>query len=181
MKDIIIHKLHRYIGLAIAPFLVIQTVSGLLLGFGLFRRPGMTITDRGVPILPGEWDRILIKLHFEPGWLGDAYHLLLAAGIVWMSVSGWIIYMKGMNRKKSANALNEAPPGKGNAAGRRSLLLLIALLLPAQAVPSPAAELPLGEITLPPRLLHRNLRPQRAGRALHGAGRQGDPVRRHAQ
>lgn len=149
MKDIIIHKLHRYIGIAIAPFLVIQTISGLLLGFGLFRRPGMTITDRGVPILPGSWDRILIKLHFEPGWLGDAYHLLLAAGIVWMSVSGLIMYMKVRNRKKSANSLNGAPPG-GDAAGRCSLFLLIPLLLLAQAAPSPAAELPLGEITLPP-------------------------------
>jgi hypothetical protein len=41
MKNIRINTLHRYVGIVIAPFIVLQTISGLLLGFGLFRR-GMT-------------------------------------------------------------------------------------------------------------------------------------------
>ena len=101
MKAQFFHKLHRYVGIAIAPYLVIQTVSGLLLGFGFFRRPGAAMSERGMLILPGSWDDVLVKIHFEAGWAGDAYHLLLGAGIVWMALSGWVIYLQGRRRGKS--------------------------------------------------------------------------------
>lgn len=99
MKEIRLYKLHRYVGIVIAPFLVIQTVSGLLLGFGYFRQPGAAMGDRGAPILPRGWDDILVKIHFEPGWLGDAYHLLLGLGIIWMALSGWIMYLRARSRR----------------------------------------------------------------------------------
>ena len=102
MKAQLLHKLHRYVGIVIAPYLVIQTVSGLLLGFGFFRRPGAAMNERGVFILPGSWDDILVKVHFEAGWAGDACHLLLGAGIVWMALSGWVIYLQGRRREKSS-------------------------------------------------------------------------------
>jgi hypothetical protein len=54
-----------------------------------------------VLIPPGSWDDLLVKVHFEAGWAGDAYHLLLGAGIVWMALSGWIIYLQGRRRGKS--------------------------------------------------------------------------------
>jgi uncharacterized iron-regulated membrane protein len=102
MKEQLLHKLHRYVGIVIAPYLVIQTVSGLLLGFGFFRRPGSAMNERSVLILPGSWDDILVKVHFEAGWAGDVYHLLLGAGIVWMALSGWVIYLQGRRRGKSS-------------------------------------------------------------------------------
>ena len=101
MKAQLLHKLHRYVGIVIAPLLVIQTASGLLLGFGFFRRPGAAMNERGVLILPGSWDDILVKVHFEAGWAGDACHLLLGVGIVWMALSGWVIYLQGRRREKS--------------------------------------------------------------------------------
>src|SRR5262245_22859307 len=91
MKDIRLNTLHRYIGIAIAPFLVIQTLSGLLLDFGLFRRGA---GEEGVPASRGALDLLLVKVHFGPGWLGDTYHLLLGVGIVWMALSGWILYLR---------------------------------------------------------------------------------------
>lgn len=107
MKEILLHKLHRYVGIAVAPFLVIQTVSGLLLGFGFFRRPGAVMGGR---VLPGSLDELLMKIHFEPGWLGDAYHLVLGAGIIWIALSGWVIYLRGWRRRKSASPLSTARP-----------------------------------------------------------------------
>lgn len=115
MKEILLHKLHRYVGIAVAPFLIIQTVSGLLLGFGFFRRPGAGIGGR---VLPGSLDELLVKIHFEPGWLGDAYHLVLGAGIIWIALSGWVIYLRGWRRRKNASALSVARPG-GEDAGNR--------------------------------------------------------------
>ncbi len=91
MKDIRLNTLHRYVGIAIAPFMVIQTLSGLLLDFGLFRRGA---GEEGTPVSRASWDLLLVKVHFGPGWLGDAYHLLLGAGIVWMALSGWILYLR---------------------------------------------------------------------------------------
>lgn len=94
MKEIRINTLHRYVGIVIAPFLVLQTISGLLLDFGLFRRglagPGSEVYGESKGIL----DQILVEIHFGPGMLSDAYHLLLGVGILWMAVSGWILYLR---------------------------------------------------------------------------------------
>lgn len=115
MKDILLHKLHRYVGIAVAPFLVIQTVSGLLLGFGLFRRPEAFMNERTLLVLPGNWDEFLIKVHFESGRAGDAYHLLLAAGIFWLAVSGWIIHLRNQGKRRNSDPRN----GPGVGAGRQ--------------------------------------------------------------
>jgi uncharacterized iron-regulated membrane protein len=104
MKEILLRKLHRFIGVAVAPFLVIQALSGLLLSFGLFRR------GAAGPGPPGKWDEFLEIIHFKPGWVADTYHLLLGAGIAWMALSGWLIYLRNMARTKAAHA--HPPPRK---------------------------------------------------------------------
>lgn len=107
MRIPLLNSLHRHVGIVIAPFLVIQTVSGLFLDFGLFRRNAGT-EGVGAPTL---LDRLLIKLHFGPGLANDAYHLLLGAGIVWMAVSGWALYLKIRRaRKKLAAARSSIVP-----------------------------------------------------------------------
>jgi len=84
-----INRLHRYVGIVIAPFLVIQTISGLLLSFGMFRRAN------GVnPASWGIWDRLLVRAHFGPDLLSDICHVLLSAGIIWMAATGWILYLR---------------------------------------------------------------------------------------
>ena len=87
-----LNKLHRLVGIVIAPFVVVQALSGLFLDFGVFRR--------GVPLVGDEtgargwWELALMKTHFGPGLLNDAYHILLACGIVWMACSGWLLYLR---------------------------------------------------------------------------------------
>jgi hypothetical protein len=43
--------------------------------------------------------------------LNDAYHLLLGAGIIWMAVSGWILYLRirRIMRKQPATEKKPAP------------------------------------------------------------------------
>lgn len=105
MNWISINKAHRYVGIVVAPFLAIQTISGLLLGIGLFRRPGSTLTERGLPLVFEGWEGLFAKTHFGPGATDDIYHLLLGAGIIWMAVSGWVLYLRGWRaRRKNREA-----------------------------------------------------------------------------
>jgi len=87
-----LNKAHRYVGICIAPFMIMQVLSGLFLDFGLFRR-GSAVPDGAAATRAG-WDLFLVKIHFGPGVLSDAYHILLACGIVWMACTGWLLYLR---------------------------------------------------------------------------------------
>lgn len=106
MKPVTLNSLHRYVGIVTAPLLIIQTLSGLFLNFGLFRRTGGGTSQPGTLL-----DALLVKLHFGPGLMGDTYHLLLGAAILWMAVSGWLLYLRGRRarRKLAANAKQGQP------------------------------------------------------------------------
>lgn len=101
MKGPVLNKAHRYAGIVIAPFMVVQVLSGLFLDFGLFRRgaaaPGASGTRAG-------WDLFLIKAHFGPGLLSDAYHILLGCGIAWMACSGCLLYLRIRRALRQARA-----------------------------------------------------------------------------
>ena len=47
MKGVQLNKLHRYAGIVIAPFLVVQTLTGLLLNFGPLRQGFSTQAGAG--------------------------------------------------------------------------------------------------------------------------------------
>ena len=93
MKGIHLNKLHRYVGITLAPFLIIQTLSGLFLKFGLFRRGGHA-AEGGAVSATGFFDPILVKAHFGQGFVNDIYHIILGLAIAWMVVSGWILFLR---------------------------------------------------------------------------------------
>jgi len=94
-KRLRLNQLHRYVGITIAPFLVIQTLSGLLLDFGPFRRRGIFVGGEESPVWIWFSGQLMSRIHFGPGLLNDIYHILLGAGIVWMGVSGWLLFLRG--------------------------------------------------------------------------------------
>ena len=112
MKGIYLNKLHRNVGICIAPFIVIQTVSGLLLDFGLFRRgsfgPGVEEASHARNVV----ETLLVKIHFGPGLLNDCYHLLLGLGVLWMAVTGWMLYLR--IRKMRKKSMTVVSPGGVN-------------------------------------------------------------------
>jgi uncharacterized iron-regulated membrane protein len=109
-KVIYLNKLHRCVGVCIAPFLVIQTLSGLLLDFGLFRRGSFGPGVEEVSHARNVADTLLVKLHFGPGTVNDCYHFALGVGVIWMALSGWVLYLRIRKaRKKSMNII--APGG----------------------------------------------------------------------
>lgn len=105
MNRFIVNKLHRYVGIVVAPLLVLQTVTGLLLKLGLFRNAG-PILEGGQSPAGGGWSPLLVKLHFGPGPVSDIYHLLLGAAVLWMAVSGWVLFLRLRRARKNA-----PPPG----------------------------------------------------------------------
>lgn len=111
MKPVTLNSLHRYVGIVTAPLLLVQTLSGLLLDFGLFRRAAGPAGD-GAPPAGGRFDALLVKLHFGPGLIGDTYHLLLGAAILWMAGSGWLLYLRGRRARRKLAAANakQGPP-----------------------------------------------------------------------
>jgi len=106
MKGIQLNKLHRYAGIVIAPFLVLQTLTGLLLNFSPFRQAVSAQSGGAPPDVPTLWDAISFKAHFGPGLISDCYHLLLGAGIAWMAVSGWILFLRGRRLRNKARIVN---------------------------------------------------------------------------
>lgn len=112
MKGIYLNKLHRYVGITLAPFIVIQTMSGLLLKFGLFRRGGAGIG--GVEAVPaaGVFDPFLVKAHFGPGIVNDIYHILMALAIVWMAVTGWMLFLRIRRAQRRSSRPADAGGGK---------------------------------------------------------------------
>ncbi len=106
MKGPYLNKAHRYVGIIIAPFMIIQVLSGLFLDFGLFRR-GEGGGVGGATVERAGWDLFLVKTHFGPGVLNDAYHILLACGIIWMACSGWLLYLriKRLRRKQGTSGV----------------------------------------------------------------------------
>ena len=107
MEPPTLNKLHRRVGIIIAPCLVIQTLSGLLLSFGVFREGGRTVKLRHFLESRGNWNGVLVNTHFGPGLLSDAYHLLLVGGIIWMAVSGWMLYLRGRRARQRGAATGE--------------------------------------------------------------------------
>ena len=82
---------HRRVALTLAPFLLLQALSGVLLSLGLTRRLTELI-EQATPLeLTGAWTVLLARVHFGRGWLGDLYHGLLFVAICWVVVTGvWI-------------------------------------------------------------------------------------------
>jgi uncharacterized iron-regulated membrane protein len=107
MKAIYLNKMHRYVGICIAPFIVIQTFSGLLLDFGFFRRSRSGLDVEVASHARNVADSLLVRIHFGPGLLNDCYHLLLGLGVLWMAVTGWMLYLRIIKmRKKSMTVVS---------------------------------------------------------------------------
>ena len=94
MKGMQLNKLHRYVGITLAPFLLIQTLSGLLLKIGPFRRGPAGLVSGEPAVTGGAMDPLLVMVHFGPGVVSDLYHILLGLAIIWMAVTGWMLFLR---------------------------------------------------------------------------------------
>lgn len=95
-----LRRWHRCIGIAIAPFLLLQGVSGLILTYGVYTRVASMLTGQADEQARTAWNMLVAKTHFGPGLGGWIYHSLVGLGLIWMIASGiWIWFAV---RKKKA-------------------------------------------------------------------------------
>lgn len=107
MKEPDLRKLHRLVGVVIAPLLILQALSGIFLSvdwlLGIHRRAGEAIKET-IPPLLRLWDMILVDIHYGLGVGGAFYHILLGIGAIWVVVSGFMIFLKVRERQKKEQA-----------------------------------------------------------------------------
>jgi hypothetical protein len=102
MKERDLIKWHRNVGIVLAPLLVLQAISGVFLSadwlLGYHQRVGEAI--REIPSLIWLWDKILVEIHYGLRIPGAIEHIVLGIGLVWVTVSGFMIFLNTRARKK---------------------------------------------------------------------------------
>ncbi len=102
MKNMTLRRWHRRIGLALAPFLLLQAFSGLILTYGVFMRVGSVLEDEAPP-LRSAWNLLMAKTHFGPGLIGWIYHSVIGIGLLWLIGSGvWMGFDLWRRRRQAA-------------------------------------------------------------------------------
>ena len=103
MKEPDLRRLHRIVGVVVAPLLMLQVLSGLFISvdwlMGIHRRAGEAIKET-VPPLLRLWDTILVEIHYGPGVGGALYHIVLGVAAMWVVASGFMIFSRIRARRK---------------------------------------------------------------------------------
>ena len=97
MSEPRLRKFHRLAGVVLAPLLVLQAISGVLLSvdwlLGIHHRVGESVRGT-VPALARVWDAALVEIHYGAGVGGAVYHILLGVAVVALAASGLGIYFQ---------------------------------------------------------------------------------------
>ena len=105
MKEPDLRKLHRIAGVAVAPLLILQVLSGIFISvdwlMGIHRRAGEAIKENFSPLLR-LWDMILVDIHYGPGMGGALYHIVLGIAAIWVVASGLTIFLRIRARRRQA-------------------------------------------------------------------------------
>ena len=95
--------MHRIGGVAVAPLLILQVLSGIFISFdwlmGIHSRTGEVIKETFPPLLK-LWDVILVDMHYGPGTGGAFYHIVLGIASLWVVASGFVIFLKIRARQR---------------------------------------------------------------------------------
>ena len=105
MKEYDLRKWHRRVGIVLALFIILQAGSGFLLSLGNIVTTEVLHAHADQPPLQATeyeeyekeiaaWNRTLAFIHFEAGVWWNLYRVLLGAGIVWMAITGTMIFLR---------------------------------------------------------------------------------------
>jgi hypothetical protein len=100
MKEVNLRKWHRRIGIILALFVILQAGSGLLIGLGDLS-PSQThahsepaVSSGGHEEAESPWHEALEFIHHGAGSAGALYRIIIGIGILWMAISGGLIFFQ---------------------------------------------------------------------------------------
>jgi uncharacterized iron-regulated membrane protein len=110
MKEVALRKWHRRLGIVVAPLLVLQAISGMILSIdwllGIHQRIGEAIPDdipqSGIPQLALLWNRVFVTIHYGFDVGGSLYHVALGIATIAIIASGFMIYLRIWDRPLKA-------------------------------------------------------------------------------
>lgn len=105
MKELTLRKWHRRLAIVVAPLLVLQALSGMILSIDwlldIHQRFGETFPS-DIPQMALLWDRIFVTIHYGVDVGGALYHVALGMVTVIVAISGLWIFLKIKQRQKKA-------------------------------------------------------------------------------
>ncbi len=109
MKELNLRKWHRNLGIVLAFFIILQAGSGLLLSLGDIETPH-SHEQPSSTAGPGHheegntmWGDLLAFMHHGGGAVGIAYRLLLGLGLLGLTISGGMIFIKVRARARASH------------------------------------------------------------------------------
>ena len=112
MKESVLRRWHRGLGILLALFIILQTGSGFLISLGDFSAPhSHALKDTHASFHKnneGEslWHEGLEFIHHGAGAAGNLYRILIVIGLLWMAVSGIMIFFKIRTRSKKGQTVS---------------------------------------------------------------------------
>lgn len=104
MKEADLRKWHRLTGVWAGPLIILQAASGIFLSvdwlMGIHHRVGEAVRNN-IPPLARLWDAILVEIHYGIGKAGAFYHIALGVAVIWMAVSGFILFLRVRKRQRA--------------------------------------------------------------------------------
>lgn len=104
MKEYDLRKWHRLVGIVPSLFILLQAGSGFLSSLEgiVATAPSHAHTNQSAISSEHEedegsrsaWDRILGFIHHEAGVLWDLYRVFIGAGIMWMTITGSMVFFR---------------------------------------------------------------------------------------
>ena len=109
MKEKDLRKWHRNLGIILAFFVMLQAITGLFITIGEINTPhshaGMSHAATEAPgdrLQPSVFQTALSVVHHGGGSIGALYRIFLGTGLLWMSISGSLIYFKIRARNRAS-------------------------------------------------------------------------------
>ena len=90
IKEKKLRQVHRYIGIPLAIFIILQSATGVVLS---------------VENLLGTYREGIIRdIHYRYGYIGGIYRIILGICILWMAISGIMIFIRIRARTKAVSS-----------------------------------------------------------------------------
>ena len=106
LQELTLRRWHRRAGIFLAVLILVQAISGVVIAFNLlfiFHHDVSALLDaRESHGLHRAWDYIFMDIHYGGGWVGSIYHIAVGVGLVWIVVTGTLIYFRGVRRSRLA-------------------------------------------------------------------------------